>query len=63
MSSEKIEKSLFDNVIIKIKQNPKLIFSILVILISIFAGIFLFQDKAKKKKIFLFPTNLIKLKF
>ena len=62
MSSEKIEKNLFENVIIKIKQNPKLIFSILVILISIFAGIFLFQDKAKKK-IFLFPTNLIKLKF
>ena len=53
MSSEKIEKNLFENVIIKIKQNPKLIFSILVILISIFAGIFLFQDKAKKKNIFI----------
>ena len=53
MSNEKIEKNLFDNVILKIKQNPKLIFLILVILISISAGIFLFQDKEKKKNIFI----------
>ena len=40
MSSEKIEKSLFDTVILKIKQNLKLILSILVLLILILASIF-----------------------
>jgi len=53
MSSEKIEKSLFDTVILKIKQNLKLVFSILVILILIFASIFFLQDQAKKKNIFI----------
>lgn len=53
MSSEKIEKSLFNNFILKIKQNPKLIFFIFVILILIFAGVFFFQGQAKKKNIFI----------
>ena len=48
MSSEIIEKSLFDNFILKIKQNPKLIFFIFVILILIFVGVFFFQGQAKK---------------
>lgn len=53
MSSEKIEKSLFDTVILKIKQNLKLILSILVLLILILASIFFFQEQTKKKNIFI----------
>ena len=53
MSSEKIEKGLFDNVILRIKQNPKLIFFSFVILILIFASVFYFQDQSKKKNIFI----------
>ena len=53
MSSKKIEKSLFDTVILKIKQNLKLILSILVLLILILSSIFFFQEQAKKKNIFI----------
>jgi len=50
MSSEKIEKGLFDTVILKIKQNPKSILFILVLFIGIFVtqwGIGLIIDLAQ----------------
>jgi len=51
MSSEKIEKNIFETIFLKIKQHPKLISFFLISLILILSGIFFIQDQAKKKNI------------